>query len=43
MVREPTVPRTPPFMEVIDWGISLLEGKGSGNRRFLEREGLGEP
>jgi hypothetical protein len=24
-------------------GISLLEGKGSGNRRFPEREGFGEP
>jgi len=24
-------------------GIALLEGKGSGNRRFPEREGFGEP
>ena len=29
--REPTVPRTPPFGEVINLEISLLEGRGSGN------------
>ena len=49
--REPTVPRTPPFQETYGFPNPSLrnvlkinpfvpiKGKGSGNRRFPEREG----
>jgi len=42
---EPTVPRTPPLSKGAERFklVNHIEGRGSGNRRFPEREGLGEP